>query len=400
MPFNPSTTDGGVGGYPVTLTDITSGQVLEFDTTTMSWVNTTPSSGGVTSISNSDGSLTISPTTGASVASLNVAHANTWSALQTFSSGLTVSAGTITFDTVPQASQGGYPENTAYGTGALNSNVGNTNCTAVGAWAGYSNSTGYYNSFFGGGAGYSNRTGGYNSFFGFYAGYSNLTTDYNAFFGYYAGASTTASYNSFFGGSAGYKNTSGYANSFFGYAAGYNYNNTSSVYGYLVLIGYEAGYNYTGSETNNIVIGYVEGTAGESGMLRIGNNNVSYITAQMTSMKGLGYAPIYGAGLLVSIGTTATTIATYTPTSSTGQFFVVKWVLSASAAATPTLTLTFTDPKAGAQTVTLYNTAMSADTVAQGTYVLVATSAAAITVSATASVAGDIFGSVTIDEEQ
>ena len=39
---------------------------------------------GVTSISNSDGSLTISPTTGAAVASLNVGHANTWSAIQTY----------------------------------------------------------------------------------------------------------------------------------------------------------------------------------------------------------------------------------------------------------------------------------------------------------------------------
>lgn len=42
------------------------------------------SSGVVASISNSDGSLTISPTTGAAVASLNVSHANTWAATQTF----------------------------------------------------------------------------------------------------------------------------------------------------------------------------------------------------------------------------------------------------------------------------------------------------------------------------
>lgn len=47
----------------------------------------------VVSVSNSDSSLTISPTTGAVVASLNVAHANTWSVSQTFSSGLT---GTVT----------------------------------------------------------------------------------------------------------------------------------------------------------------------------------------------------------------------------------------------------------------------------------------------------------------
>lgn len=42
--------------------------------------------GAVTSVSNSDGTLTISPTTGAVVASLNLSHANTWTAQQTFPS--------------------------------------------------------------------------------------------------------------------------------------------------------------------------------------------------------------------------------------------------------------------------------------------------------------------------
>jgi hypothetical protein len=41
--------------------------------------------GGVSSVSNSDGTLIISPTFGAAVASLNLAHANTWTATQTFS---------------------------------------------------------------------------------------------------------------------------------------------------------------------------------------------------------------------------------------------------------------------------------------------------------------------------
>ena len=40
--------------------------------------------GGVTSVSNSDGTLTISPTTGAVVASLALGHANTWTGQQTF----------------------------------------------------------------------------------------------------------------------------------------------------------------------------------------------------------------------------------------------------------------------------------------------------------------------------
>src|SRR6516165_12285719 len=44
-------------------------------------------SGVVTSISNSDGTLTISPTSGASVASLALGHANTWSGVQSFTNG-------------------------------------------------------------------------------------------------------------------------------------------------------------------------------------------------------------------------------------------------------------------------------------------------------------------------
>lgn len=42
------------------------------------------SSGAVSSVSNSDGSLTISPTTGAVVASLNIANTNTWTTVQNF----------------------------------------------------------------------------------------------------------------------------------------------------------------------------------------------------------------------------------------------------------------------------------------------------------------------------
>jgi hypothetical protein len=43
------------------------------------------SAGTVTGVSNGDGTLTISPTTGAVVASIALAHANTWTATQTFS---------------------------------------------------------------------------------------------------------------------------------------------------------------------------------------------------------------------------------------------------------------------------------------------------------------------------
>ena len=49
-------------------------------------------SGAVNSVSNSDGTLTISPTTGAVVASLNLTHANTWSGAQTFSAAHAITA--------------------------------------------------------------------------------------------------------------------------------------------------------------------------------------------------------------------------------------------------------------------------------------------------------------------
>jgi len=49
---------------------------------------------GIDSVANSDGSLTISPTTGAAVGSLNVGNANTWTADQTFNDSVKVTLGT------------------------------------------------------------------------------------------------------------------------------------------------------------------------------------------------------------------------------------------------------------------------------------------------------------------
>ena len=60
--------------------------------------NTISGGGAVSSVSNSDGTLTISPTTGAVVASLALSHANIWSALQTFSSGINLSGSSSVLD--------------------------------------------------------------------------------------------------------------------------------------------------------------------------------------------------------------------------------------------------------------------------------------------------------------
>ena len=71
---NPPTTyvlcDISMGGNSNTLSD------------NLNWLLFT-SGGGVTSVANSDGTLTITPTTGAVVASLALGHANTWTATQT-----------------------------------------------------------------------------------------------------------------------------------------------------------------------------------------------------------------------------------------------------------------------------------------------------------------------------
>mgnify|MGYP006277240125 CR=1 FL=1 len=73
------------------------GYVLTSNGTTASWAAAT---GTVLSVSNSDGTLTVSPTTGAVVASLDLSHANTWTAAQTFpvatvSNGIWINSQTI-----------------------------------------------------------------------------------------------------------------------------------------------------------------------------------------------------------------------------------------------------------------------------------------------------------------
>lgn len=66
------------------------GAFLAVDSTGKVIATTTPAGGGaVSSVSNVDGTLTISPTTGSVVASLALGHANSWAALQTFANATT-----------------------------------------------------------------------------------------------------------------------------------------------------------------------------------------------------------------------------------------------------------------------------------------------------------------------
>jgi hypothetical protein len=70
-------------------------------TVTGSWpnqtINASGGGGAVSSVANSDGTLTISPTTGAVVASLALGHANTWTGTQAFSGPLLDASGATQF---------------------------------------------------------------------------------------------------------------------------------------------------------------------------------------------------------------------------------------------------------------------------------------------------------------
>lgn len=70
---------GNPTGSPAAPSEITLGSGLSFSGTTL----VSSGGGAVSSVSNSDGTLTISPTTGAVVASIALGHANTWTSAQT-----------------------------------------------------------------------------------------------------------------------------------------------------------------------------------------------------------------------------------------------------------------------------------------------------------------------------
>lgn len=80
-----TTAGGSMGDLFLPKLGTVAGSFLAVDATGKVIATTSPSGGGaVSSVSNADGTLTISPTTGTVVSSLNLAHANTWSALQNF----------------------------------------------------------------------------------------------------------------------------------------------------------------------------------------------------------------------------------------------------------------------------------------------------------------------------
>lgn len=67
----------------LTATATTTGTLYLFEFNGTNWTLVPSQPGIISSVSNADGSLTVTPTTGAVVASLNPAHSNTWTAAQT-----------------------------------------------------------------------------------------------------------------------------------------------------------------------------------------------------------------------------------------------------------------------------------------------------------------------------
>ncbi len=245
--------------------------------------------GTVSQVTNSDGTLTISPTTGAIVASLNQGHANTWTALQTLTAGITsIPAGSGTQNerygaqTMTVSVSGS--DNVALGYHALSSLTSGNENAAIGSLALSSNDIGSGNLAIGHNSLGQNTSGDQNVAIGQSALSSNISGSNNVAIGQNAltvasgqdnnvavgqgvmqavvsGAkntgvgtsalgSLTGSFATAVGAFAGYSNTNT-GGTYLGYAAGYASTGAGNV-----LVGYLAGYPTLSSGTNNTFVGY------------------------------------------------------------------------------------------------------------------------------------------------
>ena len=244
---------------------------------------------------------------------LNLNNANTWTALQTIKPSTSITPIALLGEQTTSSTAmvniiytstdaaglvaGTYPfiqatagTDTFIGVLAGNSNTGtaaqfNSN-VGIGYQVLFKSTTGGYNVAVGNYAMYYNTGGGSNVAIGYEALLSNTTGYANVAVGEYALVDNTTGYESAaIGYQTLYSNTTGGNNTAIGFAALYHYNNTSSINGNIVAIGLDAGNNYTGSETNNIVIGNVAGTAGESNVVRIGGS-IQLGAAIQTTLTG------------------------------------------------------------------------------------------------------------------
>ncbi|MDR1167641.1 MAG: tail fiber domain-containing protein, partial [Heliobacteriaceae bacterium] len=197
--------------------------------------------------------------------------------------GLYIDSSSIHFGSIP-ANKGLY-RNTSFGIGAL---------------ANFGIPDGYY------------HQASYNTAVGYFAGNSNTIGDYNTFIGYTAGNETTeGSSNTFTGSWAGYYNTTGGSNTFTGHWVGY-YNTTGSsnvftgagagafntVGSFNTSIGRDACY-YVTSGSNKTCLGYNSGPADGSGDATSNTNQV---------WIGVSDSKVYIPGnLYIGAGTTLVT---------------------------------------------------------------------------------------------
>ena len=170
-----------------------------------------------------------------------------------------------------------------------------------------------------------------------------------------------------------------------------------------VLVGTDA--NYTDSLAINQGQFYPGGTrvyGGGGGYIGVGSSGLTVVGGKVGYFNGIntggyGLSPIYSAGYRVALGTTSTAVASYGP-GADGSFRVV-WRLACIAATTPTLTVAWTDPDAGAQSKNVSPGAMAAGTVASGVLPIAATTAG-ITVTGSALAANDATATVEIVQSQ
>jgi hypothetical protein len=155
--------------------------------------------GSVSSVTNSDGTLTISPTTGSVVASLALGHANTWSGIQTFTTPALGAATATSINALPLAYGATY-QNISIGPGTPSTSLTGGNTIALGYDALGTLGSGGNNIAIGADAMYYMTSGGLNIAIGTGAGESypsgNLTTSADSLFiGYQTEALTNGDTN-------------------------------------------------------------------------------------------------------------------------------------------------------------------------------------------------------------
>ena len=368
------------------------GDALTYQVSTGLWI--AAPGGAVSSVSNSDGTLTISPTTGAVVASLALGNANTWTAVQTFTNSdlrlLGSSTGYTTFASANSSATDytiTFPA--ATGTVALTSELP----TSL-AWSSITAPIGA--------AGFTAPAGDETTFTvqsttqtGFTWTSSTLTTGFLAAMSV-TGTSAMNGTNilRITSSATGMTGLTGIGVAISGALSNSGVTNYAGLFEVLTT-------NAT-SGTNIALWIAAEGATTANWALYANKGNI-YLGGLLTNYNaittvGNGIPSEYASTLTtaISLGTTSTASQSYTPTIA-GQFLVVVCVVSAASSITGTLTVTYTDPNVGGTaTQSIAVAAISAGAAETYTFLCNATTATAIAVAGTASTGSDLHATCTI----